>query len=1024
MLDPSPNLSPEPADILIDGARYAARPGEPLIAALNRAQVTVPQVCYHAQLGPIQTCDTCIVEVDGQLVRACGTPARAGMRVRTAVRAAQVAREEAFDRLLANHQLYCTVCDNNNGNCTVHNTTREMNVQHQYRPFQGKGLAVDASHPFYRYDPDQCILCGRCVEACQNLQVNETLSINWEAEQPRVLWDGGVPAGESSCVDCGHCVTVCPCNALMEKSMLGEAGFFTDQRGPLFGNAVAMVKNVEPSLGYGPIMNLSEIEAAGREGYIRRTKTVCTYCGVGCAFEVWTKDRHILKIEPTHGPANGVSTCIKGKFAWDHVGSPQRLTRPLIRENGAFREADWDEALALIARRLGALRTEHGPDALAFITSSKCTNEESFLMQKLARSVIGTNNVDNCSRYCQSPATMGLWRTVGYGGDSGSITDLERAGLVIGIGTNTAESHPVLATRVKRAQKLRGQKLIVADLREHEMARRADLFLRPNPGSDFVWLNAVSRYLLDQGLENRAFLDRWVSGLDAFRASLDAYTLEYAEAVTGLSGETLRQVAHEIAQADGVCIMWAMGVTQQMSGSETSTAISNLLLLTGNYMRPGAGSYPLRGHNNVQGASDMGSMPGHVTGYQRVDDPAVRAAYAAEWGTELPTTAGLDNHQMIHAIHAGTLRGLYLKGEDISLVDANANYVDAALEKLDFLVVQEMFFSHTASFADVVLPASPSLEKDGTFTNTERRIQRLNQALPPLGDSRPDWQIIQGVANALGAGWSYAHPVEVMDEIARLTPLYAGVTYERLAGFASLQWPVQPDGTDTPLLFTDGFPFPDGRARLYPAEFIPRTEPPDAQYDLHLNNGRMLEHFHEGNMTFRTAGITAQVPGAFVEVSPDLACERGLTDGTLVRLVSRHGAVKLPALVTARVQGQQLYVPMNSPDAAQAVNRLTGSHTDPSTHTPAYKDTAVRLEVIGGTGDTPPLPRRNFRYGTPTPQRGVEVERKWARPDYVFPGLGLGLLQGSSLNARADRLGAPPQPSRMNMPSKSGVADD
>ncbi|WP_019587861.1 formate dehydrogenase subunit alpha [Deinococcus apachensis] len=971
--------------VTVNGVAQPATLGEPLVEVINRASVELPQVCYHPQLGPIQTCDTCLVEVNGELVRSCGTRVTAGQNVRTETTAARTSRKAAFDRLLGNHLLYCTVCDNNNGNCVVHNTTALLRVEHQATPYQPKPYAKDESNPFYRYDPDQCILCGRCVEACQNLQVNETLSINWEDPHPRVLWDGGSPINESSCVSCGHCVSVCPCNALMEKSMLGEAGLMTDLPLPVFHSAVDLVKAAEPSIGYGPILQLSDTESAMREGSVKRTKTVCTYCGVGCSFEVWTKERHILKIEPTHGPANGVSTCIKGKFGWDYVNSDKRLTTPLIRENGAFREASWDEAFNLIARRFGEIRAQHGPDALAFIASSKCTNEEAFLMQKLARAVVGTNNMDNCSRYCQSPATMGLWRTVGYGGDSGSIHDLEQAGLVIGIGTNTAESHPVLATRVKRAHKLHGQRLIVADLREHEMAQRADLFVRPVPGTDFVWLTAVAKYILDEGLEKKDFIAQWVNGLDDYRASIAGYTLAHAEEVTGISQDTLRQIAHEIVQADGTCIMWAMGVTQQCSGSETSTAISNLLLITGNYMRPGAGSYPLRGHNNVQGASDMGAMPNFVGGYQKIDDPAVQEKFTARWGVPLPQNKGLDNHEMVHAVHGGTLKAMYLKGEEMGLVDANANYVDAAFEKLDFFVVQDVFFSHTASFADVVLPASPSLEKDGTFTNTERRIQRLYRALEPLGDSRPDWEIIQGVANAMGAGWRYDHPSQIMDEVASLVPLYSGVTYDRLEGFRSLQWPVLPDGSDTPLLFTEGFPFPDRKARLYPAEFVAPQEAPDAEYDLHLNNGRMLEHFHEGNMTFKSAGITQKVPGSLVEVSPDLARERGLESGRYVRLVSRHGAVRVRVHVTDRVKGKQIYMPMNNPEARDAVNRLTGSHTDPSTHTPAYKDTAVRMEVLPEMGDNP-LPRVNHRYGHPTPQRGVEVERKWRRADYRFPG--------------------------------------
>src|SRR5579863_6979639 len=505
--------------VTIDGTEVEVAGGR-LIDAINHAGVHLPQVCYHPQLGPIQTCDTCIVEVDGKLVRACATVAAAGMTVSTKAGSAQAARTEAFDRILRNHELYCTVCDNNNGNCTVHNTTKLLAVEHQRYPFQEKPYQVDNSNPFYRYDPNQCILCGRCVQACQDLQVNETLSINWEDPHPRVLWDGGAAIGESSCVSCGHCVTVCPCNALMEKTMLGHAGFLTGFSAPVLHNMIDVVKGLEAETGYSTILSVSEAEAAMRTTRIRRTKTVCTYCGVGCSFNIWTKDRHILKVEPGEGPANGISTCIKGKFAWDFVNSPDRLTEPLIREGGKFREASWDEALALVARRMTEIKTANGPDSLAFISSSKCTNEESYLMQKLARAVIGTNNMDNCSRYCQSPATVGLWRTVGYGGDSGSIKDIENASLVIIIGSNTAESHPVLATRVKRAHKLRGQKLIVSDLRENEMARRADLFVRPRPGTDLVWLSAISRYLLDTGRAKTSFLDQWVNGLEEYRKSL------------------------------------------------------------------------------------------------------------------------------------------------------------------------------------------------------------------------------------------------------------------------------------------------------------------------------------------------------------------------------------------------------------------------------------------------------------------------------------------------------------------------
>ncbi|WP_412029236.1 formate dehydrogenase subunit alpha [Deinococcus yunweiensis] len=993
----------ESVQVTVDGAVQRAWVGEPLVDVINRAQIELAQVCYHPQLGPIQTCDTCSVEIDGRIGRACGTKVAAGMVVRTQTEAARTAQRDAYDRLVSNHDLYCTVCDNNNGNCTVHNTLGLLGIQHQTRPFQPKGYAKDESNPFYRYDPDQCILCGRCVEACQNVQVNETLTIGWEMEQPRVLWDGGKPIGESSCVSCGHCVTVCPCNALIETSMVGEAGMFTGIPLPVWDAAIDVVKGVEVSAGLKPIMNVSEIESAARDRYIKKTKTVCTYCGVGCSFDVWTDERHILKVEPGLGHANGISTCVKGKFGWDYVNSGERLTTPLIRDGDRFREASWEEALDLIAWRFGEIKAQHGPDALAFVASSKSTNEEVFLVQKFARQVIGTNNVDNCSRYCQSPATKGLSLTVGIGGDSGTIRDIEQASLVITIGSNTAESHPVLATRVKRAQKLGRTKVIVFDLREHEMATRADQFIRPKPGTDFVWISAVNKFILDNGLEDAAFLRDRVNGLDTYRESISTYTLDYAERETGIPAATLEALARQIAAEEGVCVLWAMGVTQQCGGSDTSAAISNMLLITGNYGRTGTGAYPLRGHNNVQGAGDMGAMPDQVSGYQKVGDPMVVEKHQREWGITLRPERGLDNTQLMDAALEGTLKSLWITGEEMSLTDANANHLAEGFEALEFLVVQDLYFTNTARYADVVLPAAASLEKEGTFTSTERRIQRLYRVMEPLRGTKADWEITLAVAQRMGADWTYSHPSEIMAEIARLTPYFTGVTYDRLEGYQTLCWPVAEDGTDTPLLYTERFNFPDGKAVLYPAAYKPRQDPPTAEFDLHLNSGRMLEHFHEGNMTFQVHGIAEKAPDAFVEVSPELAAERNLQSGQWVRLVSPHGAIRLQALVTGRVSGNELYVPLNVRKAENAVNRLTGSQGDSQTNTPAYKDTSVRMELLHDVGDNP-LPATNHRWGHPTPQSGVEVERKWARPDYVYPGGELP-MHGDALNVRADALG-------------------
>jgi formate dehydrogenase major subunit len=973
-------MSEKNFSIKINGIEYSAKPGQTILDVAQSQDYYIPSICYHPNLGTIQTCDTCFVSAGGDLVRACTTKAEPGMEVDTLSKPVKDAQYEAMSRILKNHELYCTVCDNNNGNCVVHNTAEYLEIEHQKYKFEAKPYPPDNSHPFYRYEPDQCILCGRCVEACQDLQVNETLTIDWSRQAPRVIWDNDVPIDQSSCVSCGHCVTVCPCNALMEKSMLGEAGYLTKIPPKILEPMIDITKEVEP--GYKEIFAISEMEAAMRKSRIKRTKTVCTYCGVGCSFEVWTKDRHILKIEPqAEAPVNGISTCVKGKWGWDFVNSEERLKKALIRKGDEFVEATWDEALNLVATKLGAIKEEHGADSIGYIASSKCSNEENYLFQKFTRAIMGTNNVDNCSRYCQSPATAGLMRTVGIGGDAGTMRDIEKSDLIIIVGANPAESHPVLATKIKRSHKLYGQKLMVADLRKNELAERADLFLHPKPSTDLIWISAVTKYILDQGWEDKEFLQNRVNGLDKYVDSLEKYTISYAAEMTGLSQNELIQIAEMIHEAKSACILWAMGITQHMGATDASTAISNLLLITGNYGRPGTGAYPLRGHNNVQGACDFGTMPAWLPGYQPIQDDQARERYEKAWGVTLPKDPGLNNHQMIEGVDKGELKALYLFGEDMALVDSNSNHVESAFEKLEFFVVQDVFFSRTAQYADVILPAAPSLEKDGTFTNTERRIQRFHKVFEPLGDAKPDWMIFQELANRFGANWDYQHPSEIMAEVASLTPIFAGVSYERLEGWNSQIWPVKQDGKDTPLLFTDKFGFPDGKARLYPVDWTPPFEAGE-EYDLHLNNGRLLEHFHEGNLTYRSEGLTHKVPHPWLDVSPELAQERGLEDGSLVRLTSPYGHVDVRVMVTKRVKGNELYLTMNSMEERAAVNRLTSSYHDRITHTPNYKEMGVKMEVLEVKGE-PPLPKGNYRFGNRVPQLSVRVEEKWSRPDFT-----------------------------------------
>ena len=967
--------------IKIDGESFDFQDGMTILQVINAFKIEHPQICYLPEVDPIETCDTCIVEVDGNLLRACSTKAVSGMSISLSSSQAKAAQTEAMDRILENHLLYCTVCDNNNGNCKIHNTVDMMEIEHQKYPYEPKCTqdSVDFTHPFYRYDPNQCIACGQCVEACQNLQVNETLTMDWERDRPIVLWDNGAKINDSSCVGCGHCVTVCPCNALMEKSMLGEAGFMTGMKEEIMTPLIDLVKDVEP--GYSGIMAVSEAEAAMRETRTKKTKTVCTFCGVGCTFEVWTKDRKILKIQPvSEAPVNAISTCVKGKFGWDFVNSEERLTSPLIRRGDSFVEATWEEALDLVALRLGEIKKEFGKDGVGIISSSKITNEENYVVQKLARQVFETNNVDNCSRYCQSPATDGLFRTVGMGGDAGTIKDISEAGLVMIVGANPAEGHPVLATRVKRANKLHGQKLVVADLRKHEMAERSDLFISPKQGTDQVWLMAVTKYMIDQGWHDEPFIKENVHSFDEFKDVLEKYTLDYAEKITGVSKKQLIEMAEMIHQADGTCILWGMGVTQNTGGSDTSAAISNLLLATGNYRRPGAGAYPLRGHNNVQGACDMGSLPGWLPGYQHVTDEKARQKFEKAYGVKIDSKPGLDNIQMLHAVEDDSMKAMYIVGEDMALVDSNANYVHDMLLKLDFLVVQDIFFSRTAQYADVILPAVPSLEKDGTFTNTERRVQRLYKALPELGQGKADWWIVQEIANRLGANWNYSHPSEIFAEMASLSPIFSQADYSVMEDWDSFLWG-NLDGSSTPLLYEDGFNFPDKKARFALSDWVEPVEFP-IEYDLHINNGRLLEHFHEGNLTNKSDGIQSKVPEVFVEVSPKLAKERGVQSGSIVRLVSPYGALRLPALVTDRVKENELFLPMNSVEKESAINFLTGPAVDERTNTPAFKQTMVRMEVIQRDGESP-LPKSNHRNKKRNPRPGIEVERKWAKPGYI-----------------------------------------
>lgn len=967
--------------VTVDGRSLDRNGAETVLELLNRSGIQIPQICYHPGLGPLQTCDTCVVEVDGRLVRACATAPTGGSRISVASSRAQEARRQALSRVLEHHELSCSVCDKN-GNCVLHSTLlREKISTQKFRP---KPYPADDTNPFYVYDPNHCILCGRCVEACQDVVVNEVIRVDWTLNPPRVVWDHNAPIDRSSCVSCGTCVSVCPVDALMPKSILGEAGLLTGVPAPVKDSMARLVRAFEPLVGgFRPALLASEVEARSRSSRVRQTKTVCTFCGVGCSFDVWTKGRKILQIQPRpESPANGMATCIKGKFGWDFVNSTERLRTPLVREGDGFRPASWEEAIRTIAERLAAIRATSGPDSIGFIANCTGSNEEAFLVQKLARAVIGTHNVDNCARYCQAPASTGLIRTVGIGADAGSLDDIARSDLVMTVGSNTAESHPVLAGKIKRAQKLHGQRVIVLDLRCTPLAERADLFVRPRPGTDLVLLNTVARYILDQGWEAREFIAARTTNFEAYRESLAPYTLDYGEHLTGVPKDVIVRAATMIHGARTFCVLWAMGVTQHQAGTETSTAICDLLLLTGNFGRPGTGGFPLRGHCNVQGASDFGALPNVFGGYERWDDPAAVARYEKAWSVRLPTAKGLTSTEMVDAAHAGKLKAMVIFGEDKVLADAHTSSVESALDRLELLVVCEIVPTATSRRAHVILPAAATLEREGSFVSTERRIQRFHRALRPLGKSLPEIEILQRLARAMGADWHYTGPEEVMREAAALVPYFAGVRYDRLEGYASQQWPVTSDGRDSPILYSERFAFPDGRARFHVPRWIAPLAP-DPEFDLYLNNGRMLELFHWGNLTGRDAGITAKVPEVYLEVSPELARERDLGDGDRVRVRSAQGALRARVVVTDRVEGKVMWIGIHQ-RGTNSVNQLTGDARDPTTRTAAYKELLVAIEKLpregGRTGS--PLTAGNPRRYRGVPQRGVQAAEKWKRADY------------------------------------------
>ena len=1021
--------------ITVDGQPIALPPGATVHDAVEALETEgdVPALCSYDRdtdqgdsVGPRSECRTCVVETDEHgLVPSCSFPAEDGLTVRTDTEEATEARDVNLDLVLSNHNLRCTTCGQN-GRCELQDAAIANDVEEpRYGVFEERDEyePIDDTSPVIQIDRNKCILCNRCVEACNDVQVEGVLRIEGQGADTRIGFQKpeAETMHESTCVSCGHCATVCPTGSLVEKGLVDSAtipipGFTqknavgrvieresaetadeasapnrgveneneneSEERSGVArfmakarrqaresGKRVAdrALEEVEHAaertaanaLSAGHLLDAAGVVSRARLSRVKKAETTCNYCAVGCRFDLYGKDGEVLGVRPSDPeatPANDFSTCVKGKFGYDFVDSDDRLTTPLIRDGGEFREATWDEALDRVREELLAVQAEHGEDAVAVTSSSKCTNEENFLNQKFARQALGTPHVDNCARLCHSSTVAGLQQTVGYGAMTNRINeDIGETDCYLVTGSNTTESHPVLATRIK--QNVRdGADLFVFDPREIGLAEHATQYTRTKPGEDIAWINGMVRHIVENGLHDEAFVEERTTGFDDLRETVDPFTPEKVEELAGVPPAELERAAEAVAEADTCIFAWAMGMTQHAHGTRNVLALTNLALVTGHLGKPRAGLSPLRGQNNVQGGGgDMGPAPHTLPGYQDLTDEAVLQTFEDAWGVRPPSDVGLRLPEQFEAMLDGDIRGMFIMGENPVLSEPDIREAERAIEELDFLAVQDIFLTETAEFADVVLPAASAAEKSGTFTNTERRIQRVRPAVDPPGEARSDLDILCDLAGRFGFEWDYDGPADVMDEISDLVPIYGGVSYDRLESTPKgLQWPCEDeDDPGTPYLYEDEFNFEDGRARFVPADYAGPAEPTDDEYPLTLTSGRVLYHWHTGTMTRRVAASMDHVPESFVTIHPETAAKYGVTDGEYVRVASRRGDIVVKAQVEETSDPGVVFVPMHFVHGA--VNELTQHELDPTSRIPEYKVTSVTVTPVGPDPDADPL---------------------------------------------------------------------
>jgi formate dehydrogenase major subunit len=922
--------------LTIDGQAVSVPEGTTIWEAAREAGIEIPVLCHDSRLRPVGVCRICVVDVGERVLAAsCVRQAGEGMTVQTHSEKVERCRRTLTELLLSDYPETSARKEKTDNDLLLELATEYGIDRAEIAVPAGNGRTQDSSSPVIAVDHAACILCDRCIRACDEIQHNDVIGRTGKGYLSRISFDLDNPMGDSTCVSCGECAAVCPTGALTNKTITVP---------------------IQPAPRLKPV------------------DSVCPYCGVGCAitYHVDVKNNAVVYAEGREGVQNEYRLCVKGRYGFDYARHPQRLTVPLIRKADrypkgplsadvkgerrrkpgglvdyedvmpAFRKATWEEALDLVAGRLKQIKDEQGSSALAGFGSAKCSNEEAYLFQKLVRAVFGTNNVDHCTRLCHASSVAALLETIGSGAVTNVFADVGNSDVAIVTGSNTTENHPVAATFIKDAA-TSGTTLIVVDSRETGIARHAHYPLMIEPGSDVALYNAMMNVMIEEDLINHDYIRDYTEGFEELREAVKSYTPEMAEQICGIAADTIREVARVFGGAKAAIIYWGMGISQFSHGTDKARCLISLALLTGNIGRSGTGLHPLRGQNNVQGASDAGLIPIVYPDYQSVADPEARTKFEAAWGVALDPKPGLTVVEIIGAALSGDIKGMYMMGENPFLSDPNVNKVRKALANLDFLCVQDIFLTETAEFADVILPASSFFEKDGTYTNTDRRVQIGQHTLEAPGEARLDWELVCEIATRMGYPMEYGNIEEVFAEFTSLAPSYAGLDYDNLKPSGKL-WPCPDPATSDgkQLLFGDGFPTASGRGKFSPAEYQPAAELPDKEYPFILNTGRLLEHWHTGTMTRRSRALDAIEPEAFCQMNPDDLTKMGLSSGDQVTLSTRRGSITLKVRATQAIASGSVFVPFHFREAS--ANILTNDVLDPFGKIPEFKFCAVKVE--------------------------------------------------------------------------------